>query len=164
MVNPGGTGSSSTDVISARLAPLPPRRSLSSIGERGCAWSKSKTYRIGPPCPGRADRRGDTVAGGSLPISIWDGNASLVSLGRLTLRRLGRVFMLVALDRAVHGALEHLFGLAHVVEHDGELVGLEAHRDLTHPLGDRLLQTGEALLSLGHDLHPDPAPVLGVAS
>ena len=35
MVNPGGTGSSSTDVISARLAPLPPRRSLSSIGGFG---------------------------------------------------------------------------------------------------------------------------------
>ena len=32
MVKPGGTGSSSTDVISARLAPLPPRRSFISMG------------------------------------------------------------------------------------------------------------------------------------
>ena len=54
---PRGTGSSSTDVISARLAPLPPRRSFSSIGGRGCVWSKSKTYGIGPPCPGRAKPR-----------------------------------------------------------------------------------------------------------
>jgi hypothetical protein len=35
MVNPGGTGSFSTEVISARLAPLPPRRSFISIGGRG---------------------------------------------------------------------------------------------------------------------------------
>src|SRR5580692_6628387 len=56
MVNPCGTGSLSTDVISARLAPLPPRRSLSSIGGRGCVWSKSKTYGIGPPCPGPPGR------------------------------------------------------------------------------------------------------------
>ena len=32
MVKPGGTGSSSTEVISARLAPFPPRRSFISIG------------------------------------------------------------------------------------------------------------------------------------
>ena len=36
IVNPGGTGSFNTLVISARLAPLPPRRSLYSIGERRC--------------------------------------------------------------------------------------------------------------------------------
>ncbi len=35
MVNPGGTGSPSTEVISARLAPLPPSRSFMSIGGRG---------------------------------------------------------------------------------------------------------------------------------
>src|ERR1700691_3814734 len=43
MVKPGGTGSASTDVISARLAPLPPRRSFSSIGALGWTWSKSNT-------------------------------------------------------------------------------------------------------------------------
>ena len=36
IVKPGGTGSFSTLVISARLAPLPPRRSLYSIGGRRC--------------------------------------------------------------------------------------------------------------------------------
>jgi hypothetical protein len=41
MVNPGGTGSSSTDVISARLAPLPPSRSFMSLGGRGCWWSNA---------------------------------------------------------------------------------------------------------------------------
>src|ERR1700674_4246967 len=49
MVKPGGTGNLSTDVISARLAPLPPRRSFSSIGGRGCLWSKAKTYFIRAP-------------------------------------------------------------------------------------------------------------------
>ena len=34
MVNPGGTGRASTEVISARLAPLPPRRALRSLGAR----------------------------------------------------------------------------------------------------------------------------------
>src|SRR2546421_4851638 len=46
MVNPGGTGSSRTDVISARLAPLPPRRSFISMGGLRCLWSKLKTYPI----------------------------------------------------------------------------------------------------------------------
>ena len=41
IVKPDGTGSSSTDVISARFAPLPPRRSLSCIGGRLCLWSKA---------------------------------------------------------------------------------------------------------------------------
>ena len=36
IVNPGGTGRLSTEVISARLAPLPPRRSFISIG--GFLW------------------------------------------------------------------------------------------------------------------------------
>jgi hypothetical protein len=36
MVKPGGTGSFSTLVISARFAPLPPRRSFISIGGRRC--------------------------------------------------------------------------------------------------------------------------------
>src|SRR5579859_1659682 len=44
MVKPGGTGSRSTEVISARLAPLPPRRSFISIGGLRCLWSKAKTY------------------------------------------------------------------------------------------------------------------------
>src|SRR5829696_3921039 len=44
MVNPGGTGSPSTEVISARLAPLPPKRSLRDIGGLRCLWSKAKTY------------------------------------------------------------------------------------------------------------------------
>ncbi len=43
IVKPCGTGRPSTEVISAKLAPFPPRRSLSSIGARGCAWSKSYT-------------------------------------------------------------------------------------------------------------------------
>ena len=41
MVKPGGTGSFSTLVISARFAPLPPRRSLYSIGGRRCLWAKA---------------------------------------------------------------------------------------------------------------------------
>ena len=41
IVKPGGTGSLSTLVISARLAPLPPRRSLYSIGGRRCLWSNA---------------------------------------------------------------------------------------------------------------------------
>src|SRR5215207_2511707 len=44
MVKPGGTGRPRTDVISARLAPLPPRRSFRSMGARRCLWSKLKTY------------------------------------------------------------------------------------------------------------------------
>jgi hypothetical protein len=39
MVKPGGTGSFSTDVISARLAPLPPSRSFMSLGARRWRWS-----------------------------------------------------------------------------------------------------------------------------
>ena len=63
----GRHGRASTDVISARLAPLPPRRSLSSMG--GCAWlwSKSKTYGIGPPCPGMANRVERRSLGGRFP-------------------------------------------------------------------------------------------------
>ncbi len=34
MVKPGGTGSASTEVISARLAPLPPSRAFRSLGAR----------------------------------------------------------------------------------------------------------------------------------
>src|SRR5664279_1917258 len=47
MVNPGGTGRPSTDVISARFAPLPPSRSFISIGGLRWVWSKSKTNGIG---------------------------------------------------------------------------------------------------------------------
>src|SRR3954471_11245520 len=46
MLKPGGTGTPSTDVISARLAPLPPRRSFISIGGLRCLWSKAKTNGI----------------------------------------------------------------------------------------------------------------------
>src|ERR1700721_1073703 len=74
MVNPGGTGRASTDVISARLAPFPPRRSLSSMGGRAWVWSKSKTYGIGPPCPGMANRVEAAVIGWSLlPAAIAAG-------------------------------------------------------------------------------------------
>ena len=58
IVKPGGTGSLSTEVISARFAPLPPRRSFRSIGGRRCAWSKSKTYRMEPPGGRRTDATG----------------------------------------------------------------------------------------------------------
>src|ERR1700722_18511628 len=73
MVKPGGTGNSSTDVISARLAPLPPRRSLSSMGGRGCLWSKSKTYGIRPPCPGQGEPHGSSGHEKWSPLPIWDG-------------------------------------------------------------------------------------------
>src|SRR5437588_11266591 len=44
MVKPGGTGRPSTEVISARLAPLPPSRSFMLIGGFRCLWSNAKTY------------------------------------------------------------------------------------------------------------------------
>src|SRR3954451_4109878 len=46
MVKPGGTGSPSTDVISARFAPFPPSRSFICIGGLRCLWSKAKTNGI----------------------------------------------------------------------------------------------------------------------
>src|SRR5437868_15415387 len=47
IVNPCGTGRPSTDVISARLAPLPPSRSFMLIGGLRCLWSNAKTYVMG---------------------------------------------------------------------------------------------------------------------
>src|ERR1700722_15377365 len=82
MVNPGGTGSLSTDVISARLAPLPPRRSLSSMGGWACVWSKSKTNDIGPPCPVRAHCVASAVHAKWLPSQPGTGVGSLLSFRR----------------------------------------------------------------------------------
>src|SRR3546814_14062186 len=55
MVKPGGTGSPSTELISARFAPLPPRRSFCSIGGRLCLWSNP--YTKATPQPYAAPRR-----------------------------------------------------------------------------------------------------------
>src|SRR6202050_4745535 len=131
MVNPGGPGGPGTDVISARLAPLPPRRSLSSIGGRGCVWSKSKTNGIGPPCPGRVHRVARRPLRVGPPHRTRDTPAFFPSGGdpercsapgaaaRLVRRQRG-----VAPYGARDLALEDLLGLAHEVTHDGELVGL----------------------------------------
>src|ERR1700728_3563044 len=170
MVKPGGTGSSSTDVISARLAPLPPRRSLSSMGGRACVWSKSKTNGIGPPCPFRAPRseRGSLEV---VALPTWEKRSqptfppALLRIGsgpgaaaRSVVRRPG-----VLLEGAADLALEDLLRLAHEVAHDGQLVGLEALGHLAHLLGDRLLQALQALLGRRDHLDPHAAAVLGVA-
>ncbi len=89
MVNPGGTGSLSTDVISARLAPLPPRRSLSSMGGWACVWSKSKTNGIGPPCPVRAHRVGERGSLEVIALPTWDRRGQPTFLPTL-LRSAGR--------------------------------------------------------------------------
>src|SRR5271168_1195475 len=133
MVKPGGTGSSSTDVISARLAPLPPRRSLSSIGGRGCVWSKSKTNGIGPPCPGRVHRvarrslRGRSPQRGRAKPAYFPsgGDPERCSAPGAASRLVPR-WPGVAHGGPRNLALEDLLGLAHEVTHDGELVGLEA--------------------------------------
>src|ERR1700733_12572651 len=122
MVNPGGTGRASTDVISARLAPLPPKRSLSSMGGRAWVWSKSKTYGIGPPCPGMASRTGAAVIGWSLPCPNRAGNTEPTGpSGPLVILR-GPL-----LERGRPGdlALEDLLGLPHEVAHDGQFLCLE---------------------------------------
>src|ERR1700722_24537 len=129
MVNPGGTGSASTDVISARLAPLPPRRSLSSMGGRACVWSKSKTYGIGPPCPGMANRvhavRHEVIVlrprvqSRAKASAYWPAAAPSVGF-----------VPLLAPVPARDLALEDLLGLPHEVAHDGQFLGLEALRDL----------------------------------
>src|SRR5271156_6180612 len=146
MVKPGGTGSCSTEVISARLAPLPPRRSLSSMGGRPCVWSKSKTNGIGPPCPGRTSRVASALTrDGALPT--WDGppqptflpvllriGSALRATTRTAVGGLG-----VTRDRSYDVSLEDLFCLAHEVAHDCQFVGLEALGHLAHLLGDGLL-------------------------
>src|SRR5580692_5740425 len=147
MVKPGGTGSFSTDVISARLAPLPPRRSLSSMGGRACVWSKSKTNGIGPPCPFRAPRseRGSLEV---VALPTWEKRGQptfpparlrFVSAPAVAIRIDVRG-ALIAVDGAGDLALEDLFRLAHEVAHHGELVGLEALCDLAHLLGHGLMQ------------------------
>src|ERR1700722_14677571 len=128
MVKPGGTGSLRTDVISARLAPLPPRRSLSSMGGWACVWSKSKTNGIGPPCPVRAHRDvASAVHSKWMPSQPGTGIASLLSfrrssgaLGGGAGRRARRVLLAVprprlARHRSGDVALEDLLGLAHEV-------------------------------------------------
>src|SRR5271169_1684865 len=126
MVNPGGTGSSSTDVISARLAPLPPRRSLSSIGGRACVWSKSKTNGIGPPCPGRTNRVASAFTrNGALPTRDGPPQPTF-PLVLLRIASALRVTALLAVrgrgvshDRGCDLALEDLLRLAHEVAHHG---------------------------------------------
>src|ERR1700735_4744925 len=171
MVKPGGTGSFSTDVISARLAPLPPRRSLSSMGGWACVWSKSKTNGIGPPCPVRAHRGvASAVHPEWLPSQPGTGIRILLSFRRSSGAPCGRACRLlipiprpgVTRDRSGDVALEDLLGLAHEVAHNGELVRLEVLGHLTHLLGDRLLQARQSLLGGRDDLDPDPAAVLGV--
>src|SRR3954453_20922798 len=75
MVKPGGTGSPSTDVISARFAPFPPSRSFICIGGLRCLWSKAKTNGI--QCSQSESRdRGEPIdaareaAYGSLPPAL----------------------------------------------------------------------------------------------
>src|ERR1700722_12967590 len=196
MVKPGGTGSASTDVISARLAPLPPRRSLSSIGGRGGVGSESKTDGIGAPCPGPPRRERSTAWSG--PSRPGTSQASLLSprlslrrlatlkrpltrgvttpttpssypvvlptplppsprtiatnfgcgvavLLDLVLRRLGVPCPSPVVPHATHLALKDLFGLAHVVAHDSELVEREVLRDPSHFFGHRALEVLEAV-------------------
>ena len=80
MVNPGGTGRPKTEVISARLAPLPPSRSFRLMGGFRCLWSKAKTYVTSPslptPCPsgsgaaGMAPVRSPGEASGQVPPRV----------------------------------------------------------------------------------------------
>ncbi len=53
MVKPGGTGRASTDVISARLAPLPPRRSFISMGGLAVPVVEVEDVRHQVSSPGR---------------------------------------------------------------------------------------------------------------
>src|SRR3954470_15345063 len=81
MVKPGGTGSPSTDVISARFAPLPPSRSFICIGGLRCLWSKAKTNGIRCSQSESRDWREPIdatreAAYGSLPPSSSDGGLS----------------------------------------------------------------------------------------
>jgi hypothetical protein len=61
-------------------------------------------------------------------------------------------------------ALEDLLGLPHEVTHDGQLLRLEALGHLLHLLDDGLLGVLQPLLGRRHQLHPDPAAVIGVPS
>src|SRR3954470_9509679 len=56
MVKPGGIGRPSTEVISARFAPLPPSRSFRLMGGLRCLWSKAKTYGMTASYAGRMRR------------------------------------------------------------------------------------------------------------
>src|SRR5271156_749290 len=159
MVKPGGTGRASTDVISARLAPFPPRRSLSSMGGRACVWSKSKTNGIGPPCPGMANRVRAAVIGWSFQARNEAGRS--YSTGPLRPSGApGR--LLLAGCRPGDLALEDLLGLAHEVPHDRQLLRLEPLGDLLHLLDDGLLRVLEPFLGRRYQLDPDAAAIVGI--
>src|SRR5581483_10064181 len=161
MVKPGGTGRPSTDVISARLAPLPPRRSLSSMGGRACVWSKSKTYGIGPPCPGMANRVRAAVCKAMLPDLQPGRNASAYWASRLPFVR---IKLFGTRDFAADLALKDLLGPPHEVPHNGELLRFETLGQLPHLLLDRLLRALEPAKRGRGQLHPDATSILGVTA
>src|SRR3954451_4331562 len=117
MVKPGGTGSPSTDGISARVAAFPPGRAFICIGGLRCLWWKAKTN--GMQCSKSESRdRGEPIdaareaAYGSLPLALREYRFVLVLpvLSALTvavrlpvamgcwLRCLGRIMRVRLLD------------------------------------------------------------------